>query len=225
MGDGWEKGKCKMTFTVIDRHKWERAEYFEHYFSAVPCTYSMTFKLDITRFKKTGQKLYPAMLYCIATVVNRRREFRMALNKDGEVGFYDEMLPCYTVFHKDTELFSNVWTEYTENYRDFCSNYEADIAAYGNNAGTEGKPDVPENSFPVSMIPWASFESFTLGLQKGFDYLIPIFTMGKFYTENGKTLLPFAMQVHHSVCDGFHACRFFNELQELLLSGIFECGI
>ncbi len=36
--------------------------------------------------------------------------------------------------------------------------------------------------------------------------------------ENGKYLLPLAIQVHHAVCDGFHVCRFVNELQECLLS-------
>ena len=37
----------------------------------------------------------------------------------------------------------------------------------------------------------------------------------KFRTGGG-TRLPLADQVHHGVCDGFHVCRFVNELQELL---------
>ena len=45
---------------------------------------------------------------------------------------------------------------------------------------------------------------------------IPIFTLGKYYEEDGKILLPLAVQVHHAVCDGFHICRFVNELQELI---------
>ena len=28
------------------------------------------------------------------------------------------------------------------------------------------------------MIPWSTFDGFNLNLQKGYDYLIPIFTMG-----------------------------------------------
>lgn len=32
----------------------------------------------------------------------------------------------------------------------------------------------------------------------------------------GGTRLPLAVQVHHGVCDGFHVCRFVNEMQELL---------
>ena len=52
----------------------------------------------------------------------------------------------------------------------------------------------------------------------GYDYLIPIFTMGKYYKEDNKIILPLAIQVHHAVCDGFHICRFVNELQELINS-------
>ncbi len=36
--------------------------------------------------------------------------------------------------------------------------------------------------------------------------------------EDGRIVLPLAVQVHHAVCDGFHICRFVNELQELINS-------
>ena len=110
-----------MSFKKIDQRTWDRKEYFEHYFSDIPCTYSMTVKLDITQIKKEGQRLYPAMLYCIATIVNRHVEFRTALNEAGELGYYHDMLPCYTVFHKETETFSNLWTEYHSDYKAFLA--------------------------------------------------------------------------------------------------------
>lgn len=205
-----------MTFTPIDRETWERKEYFDHYFSQVPCTYSAVFPLDITSLRQRGEKLYPAMLYAITTIVNRHREFRTAINPKGQLGFYQQMHPCYTVFHKDDETFSNIWTSYAPEYRDFLANYQLDQQRYGRCKGMMGKPEPPENTFPVSMIPWASFSGFNLNLQKGYDYLLPIFTMGKFYQKKDKTLLPLAIQVHHGVCDGFHLCRFVEELQALL---------
>lgn len=205
-----------MLFEKIHMTTWCRKEYFEHYFTNVPCTYSMTVKLDITRIKKENRKLYPAMLYYITTVVNRHEEFRTALDKNGEPGFYSEMFPSYTVFHKDTETFSELWTEYDPDYDTFCSRYEQDVSQYGDRKGLLGKPGMPENVFPVSMIPWTSFEGFNLNLQKSYDYLLPVFTMGKFYEENGRRFLPLSVQVHHAVCDGFHLCRFLNELQELI---------
>lgn len=203
-------------FKKIDKECWTRKEYFEHYFSNVPCTYSITVKLDITRIKERKQKLYPTMLYYLTTVVNRHAAFRTAINENGELGVYGEMLPCYTVFHKDTETFSNLWTAYTPNLEDFCAAYEDDMLRYGKQPGMIGKPAIPANSFTVSMLPWATFEGFNLNLQKGYDYLKPIFTMGKYYRKKERILLPLAIQVHHAVCDGFHVCRFINELQALI---------
>ena len=205
-----------MTFTPIDRETWARKEYFDHYLSQVPCTYSAVFQLDITRLRREERKLYPTMLYHIAGEVNRWTEFRTALNGAGQLGVYDRMHPCYTVFHPESETFSNLWTEYDPDSETFCTAYRQDMAQYGNNLGLEGKPNTPENTFPVSMLPWAGFEGFNLNLQKGYDFLLPIFTMGRYREEGGRTLLPLAVQVHHAVCDGFHLCRFVNGLQERL---------
>ena len=205
-----------MVFRQIDREHWARKEYFDHYFSQVPCTYSAVFRLNLTNLKKQGQKLYPTMLYHIAAQVNSQEEFRTALDSEGRLGVYDQIHPCYTIFHKENSTFSNLWTEYTPNYEAFCEAYRKDMAQYGPNLGLEAKPNLPPNTFPVSMLPWASFEGFNLNLQKGYDYLLPIFTMGKYFEEGDKTLLPLAIQVHHAVCDGFHLCRFVCGLQERL---------
>lgn len=205
-----------MNFERIDRETWARKDYFNHYFKSVPCTYSVCVKLDITRVRESKQRFYPVMLYAITRIVNRHPEFRTTFDVDGNLGIYDSMLPCYTVFHKETEQFSNLWTAWTDDFAAFCRAYEDNLAAYGQAPGMAPKPELPENNFPVSMIPWISFEGFNLNIQTGYDYLLPIFTMGKFYCENGRWLLPFSIQVHHAVCDGFHTSRFLRELQELL---------
>ena len=156
------------------------------------------------------------MLYGITKIVNAHEEFRMALDEKGEPGYYDEMHPIYTVFHKETETFSNIWTEWQPEYGQFLSACEKDLDIYGKETAMLAKPDVPANVFPVSMIPWVSFEGFHLNVKEPFSYLSPIFTMGKFLEENGKTLLSLAIQIHHGACDGFHVSRFVKELQELL---------
>lgn len=205
-----------MDFKLVDKDKWARNIYFQHYFSDVPCTYSISVKLDITTLRKGEQKLYPAMLYCLTSIVNRHPEFRTAINDRGQLGIYDSMHPCYTIFHKDNQTFSNLWTEYNEDYAQFHFAYEKDRAHYASNTEFLAKPDLPENSFTVSMLPWVAFEGFNLNLQKGYDYLLPIFTLGRYYKEGAKTLIPLAIQAHHAVCDGFHVCRFINELQSLI---------
>ena len=90
----------------------------------------MTVKLDISKLKKDGKKLYPTLLYGVTTILNRHEEFRTALDKNGQVGVFSEMLPCYTIFHKETETFSSIWTEFTADYTEFLQNYQKDIDAY-----------------------------------------------------------------------------------------------
>ena len=158
------------------------------------------------------------MLYLLTKVVNRHAEFRTSINEIGEIGIYDSMLPCYTVFNKERETFSNIWTPYSKDYAKFFRDYEKDIRDFEANEEMRSKPNTPHNSFNVSMIPWVTFEGFNLNLQKGYRYLLPIFTMGKYYNENNKVLLPLAVQVHHAVCDGFHISRLINELQDLIHS-------
>ena len=204
-----------MNCKIIDIDRWERKEYFEHYLSLVPCTYSVTVKLDITNLINKGVKLYPTMLYLLTKAVNKYEQFRMAFNDSGQLVVYDVMNPCYTVFHKGSETFSNIWTSYSDDYAVFCNRYQEDIGLYGNQKGFMGKPDIPENCFTISMIPWTAFEAFNINTSC-FRYLKPIFTIGRYVKNNERCDLPLAVQVHHSVCDGFHVCRFINELQTLI---------
>lgn len=206
-----------MEFKKIDVNNWKRRVYFEHYFSNVPCTYSMTAKIEITKLINSGKRLYPSMLYCITSIVNKYEEFRTAFNNKGELGIYKTMNPSYTIFHKESQTFSNLWTEYNEDYYEFCKAYENDLMIFGDKEDFQAKPHTPENVFNVSMIPWVSFEGFNLNLKNGYDYLLPIFTMGKYYNENDKVFLPLAIQVHHAVCDGFHVSRFLEDLQNMIL--------
>lgn len=207
-----------MTFQPIDVPAWPRREYFEHYISLVPCQYSMTVKLDITAVREGGLPLYPTMLYALARSVNRHEEFRTAFDEKGRLGIYDQLEPSYTVFHRESETFSCLWTRYDEDFEVFCRAYQADLAAYGAVEGFQGKPSSPPNVFNVSMVPWESFDSFHLHLPKGDRYLLPIFTIGKFYEEAGRVWLPLAAQVHHAVCDGFHLCRLIDEVRRWLKS-------
>ena len=205
-----------MEWIPITLETWNRKEYYEHFLHAVPCTYSVTSTLDITALRERKSRVYPAMLHLIAQAVNRHPEFRTTLDSSGQPGIFTTMHPCYTIFHQDTETFSNIWTEYHPDYRVFLQSYQEDLRNYGDIHQMNAKPHCPANAFPVSMIPWCNFTSFQLNLQKGYDYLLPIFTMGQFSNQDGRTLLPISIQVHHAVCDGFHVSRFLNELLESL---------
>lgn len=202
-----------MSFHLIDYQTWERKEFYEHFINQVVCTYSTTVNLDITNLK--GQRLYPLMIWLLTTAVNQMPEFRTALTDKG-VGIYDEMHPAYTIFNKENKNFSAIWTEFHTNYSKFLGAYETDTKKFSSSSRYAPKPNRPPNSFDISMIPWFTFTSFNINVFDNGKYLLPIFTLGKYFEDNGKRMLPIAIQVHHAVCDGYHIGKFVETLQAMI---------
>ena len=199
-----------MAFILIDFDNWERREHYLHFINEVRCSYSVCVNLDISNLN--GQRLYPAMLWLLTRTVNEMPEFRTSFTEDGQ-GYYSEMHPAYTVFNRDSKTFSGIWTAYQPDYPSFLHGYEEDAGKYSFTTQYEPKPGRPANSFDVSMVPWFSFTTFNLNVFGDGTYLLPIFTMGKTFEENEKTMLPLAIQVHHAVCDGYHVGKFIETLQ------------
>lgn len=205
-------------YTSVDLSRWARREHFEIFQTFAQSTFNQTVQLDITallkHIKEAGWKFYPTMIFLISKIVNRHPEFRMAM-KDNELVVWDEVHPNYTIFHNETETFSSLWSHYDGNIHHFQKVYSEDMARYSNNTAYWPKEESRENIFFISGIPWVTFTSFNVNVANMKNFFAPMFTLGKYFEQDGKVLLPFAVQVHHSVCDGFHVARLVNELQEL----------
>lgn len=205
-------------YTPVDLSCWARKEHFEVFQTFAQSTINQTVLLDITallkRIKEVGWKFYPTIIFLLSKVVNRHTEFRMAI-KDNELVIWNEVHPSYTIFHNETETFSSLWSHYDGNIHHFQHVYAEDMARYGNNLSYWPKGESLENIFFVSAIPWVSFTSFNINVANMQNFFSPMFTIGKYYNQDGKVMLPLAVQVHHSVCDGFHVARLINELQEI----------
>ncbi|MCC8180874.1 MAG: type A chloramphenicol O-acetyltransferase [Planctomycetes bacterium] len=206
-------------FTPIDLDTWPRKPYFNHYYKAVRCSYSVTCTLDITELRRccaeAKVKLYPALIYCLAQAVNQVEEMRVCFDSNPVLGTWNFMTPSYAVFHKDDNTFSNIWTSYNPDFSIFYQAYLLDIKRYGDLKGLFTKPDQPDNCFTVSCLPWVNFTGFNINVFGDGSYLRPIFTIGKYSREKDKTLIPLAVQAHHATCDGHHTSQLVNYVTEL----------
>ncbi|GAB6990991.1 type A chloramphenicol O-acetyltransferase [Paenibacillus pini] len=207
-----------MKFSIINRDNWQRKEYFEHYLQQ-QTTFSMTNEINITvlmkNLKKKGYKLYPAFIFMVTRIVNSHREFRTCFNSEGNLGYWSEICPCYTIFNNSTHTFSAIWTPNMNNFSKFHFQYEKDVRKYKDTSSLFPIEPIPDNNIPISMIPWSSFNAFNLNINNGGNFLLPIITGGKYSLVNDELFLPVALQIHHSVCDGYHASIFMNDLQRL----------
>ncbi|HAP8158089.1 TPA: type A chloramphenicol O-acetyltransferase, partial [Enterococcus faecium] len=163
-----------------------------------------------------GYELYPALIHAIVSVINRNKVFRTGINSEGNLGYWDKLEPLYTVFNKETEKFSNIWTESNASFNSFYNSYKNDLFKYKDKNEMFPKKPIPENTVPISMIPWIDFSSFNLNIGNNSRFLLPIITIGKFYSKDDKIYLPFSLQVHHAVCDGYHVSLFMNEFQNII---------
>lgn len=208
-----------MKFNPIDMSHWARKPYFEHYLNTVRCTYSMTADIDITvlraEIKQRKLKLYPALIYMISSVVNRHGEFRTCFDSEGRLGVWEYLSPSFTIFHDEDKTFSSIWTPYSEAFVPFHEQYLQQTEKYRHATQLFPDPHEPPNTFPISSIPWVNFSGFNLNIYNEGTYLLPIFTLGKYAERDKSTLLPLSVQLHHAVCDGYHAGLLFNGLQEM----------
>lgn len=210
-----------MKFNLIDKENWNRKAYFDYYMKDIKCTYSMTANIEFTnllmRVKRNNIKLYPILIYMTSKIVNKHKELRTSFDEEGNLGYWESMSPSFTIFHEDDESFSNIWTEYSDDFKTFYNNCLLDIEKHSDVKRLFAKENEPKNTFPVSCVPWISFTGANLNVYSDgkYPYLLPIVTYGKYFAQNAKSLIPISIQIHHAVCDGYHVTRFLNELQDM----------
>lgn len=54
----------------------------------------------------------------------------MTKNVKVELGYWKEPIPSYTIFKKENQIFSSIWTTYTTNFTDFYVACVQDMATY-----------------------------------------------------------------------------------------------
>lgn len=210
-----KKGPC---FTPVDLRTWPRGQVFYYFSKMAPTGYSITADLDVTNMraflKQAGMKFYPAYLWLVTRTLNRQQEFKIA-EKDGQIGYYDTLTPLYAVFHDDDKTFSLMWTEYDDDFKSFYRSYLENNTRYGGNHGILAQADriPPPNAYTVSCVPWISFRHFAVHTYENKTYFFPSVEAGRFFEENGRTMMPLSITCHHASTDGYHVSRFLETLQ------------
>ena len=207
-----------MNFNKIDLDNWKRKEIFNHYLKQ-QTTFSITTEIDISvlyrNIKQQGYKFYPTFIFLVTKVVNSNTAFRTDYNSEGDLGYWDKLHPLYTIFDSESETFSGIWSTVKNEFKEFYDLYLSDIEKYNGSGKLFPKTPIPENTVSISIIPWTSFTGFNLNINNNSNCLLPIITAGKFIKKGDSSYLPLSLQVHHSVCDGYHVGIFMNSVQEL----------
>lgn len=212
--------RMNSVFHVIDKATWERNPYFEYYYKQIKCRYTITANVDITALREyqqdRGMKFFPLMLYVIMAAVNQNKEFRFSFDGQGNLGYWEEVVPCYTLFHDRSKTFTDIWSDYDADVYTFYHTVTADMQRYKDVSGViKARPDQPPNFCPVSALPWLNFTSFAQDTYTENNFLFPLIKFGKYVPESIKTIIPVAISVSHAVADGYHTCKLINDMQAI----------
>lgn len=207
-------------FIPLNPETWERKEYFDYFYYQIKCKYTLNANIDISGLLENTRKLklkfFPTFLYAIMRIINQNKEFRMSFDKEGNLGYWNYVVPSYTIFHEDTKTFSDIWSEYTEDFSLFYYGILHDMEKYKDVKAIKARPDQPANFCSISSLPWLSFTNYSQDTYTESPFLFPLIRFGKYFTEGEKVLIPFAIFVNHAVADGYHTAKLINDLQSFV---------
>jgi chloramphenicol O-acetyltransferase type A len=203
---------------IIDIDSWDRREYFTNYLGKDFPYINIGASVDVTKLlafcRKNGPSSYLTLMHAAHNAANALENFRYRI-KDGIPMISDRMGLSFTYIPEGSELFINVTVDFDEDLNVFHRTAQEQIARQGTDAGFAAQRGRYDLIF-YSAIPWIQYTHLvrTIGAL-GVDSS-PKISWGKYFEQSGRTLVPFSVQVHHGLMDGYHVGRYYGEVQRLL---------
>ena len=202
-------------YTVIDERSWNRSAHCAVFRSCVEPMFCVTSELDITNFlnmvRTKGYSFTMAMIYAVGRCANSIAEFRYRFI-NGEIVLYDRIDTSFTYLGRGEELFKMVNVRMADTLENYV--YMAARAAKEQKEFFTGPPG--NDVFVFSPLPWVSYTHISHTNQGRHDNAVPMFDWGKYFERDGKIILPFSVQAHHSFVDGVHIGMLAESLQRYL---------
>ncbi len=202
-------------YTEIDEKTWKRAMHCMVFRNSIEPAFGVTFDLDITNFlPKIKEKNYSftmAMIYAVSKCANEIEEFRYRF-LDGKVVLFNRIDTAFTYLNQETELFKVVNVPMCDSMEDYVS--LATKTAKEQEEYFTGP--LGNDVFQFSPMPWIPYTHISHTNSGKKDNATPLFDWGRFYEKDGKILLPFSVQAHHSFVDGLHIGKLYELVQKYL---------
>jgi len=205
----------------LDITTWPRREIFQFFRKFDKPYFNVCTQLDMTALRTglrerrdlQGASVSLAYHYFALRAANETESFRYRL-RDGQVVVHD-VIHGGTTIMLPNETFTLAYFEYDDDFDQFMT--AAQRAVKEVLSGDGGwRPDARDDMIHFTTLPWLSFTSFSHARNWSREDSVPKIAFGKFTEVNGRTILPFSVEVHHALMDGLHVGRYVARLQEVL---------
>lgn len=206
-------------YRKIDLETWERRSTFEFFKDFEDPYFNITANLNVARLydmcKSNDLAFSLAFLFYSLETANEIREFRRRLIGESVVEF-DRVEATQTILNED-KTFSFSYYRWKDNVVEFVSEGRVSRDKYLSLKTFDVETDRLDLIY-YSAFPWVSFTSFKHASRLNNRQTIPRMVFGKMFEENGSRKMPFSVEAHHAMMDGYHVGLYYETLQQKLNS-------
>ena len=205
--------------TYLDVARWPRRAAFDYFRSFDKPYFNVCTRLDVTNLlselkKRKGTSIWLTYHYFALRAANEIEPFRYRL-RQGKVLVHDVINGGSTLLLPD-ETFTLVYFDYDESFSKYMEGASRAVEEILNGDRAFRPRHEDDARIHCTTLPWISFTSFSHARRWGREDSVPKISFGKFANENGRTLMPFSVEVHHSLMDGLHVGRYIARIEEML---------
>ncbi|PSL48309.1 chloramphenicol O-acetyltransferase type A [Chitinophaga niastensis] len=198
---------------------WARKDQFDFFRQFEEPFFGVCVQIDCTKAyaaaKEQGASFFLYYLHKSLVAINAIAPFRYRIT-DNEVWEYDKVHASPTINRPDS-TFGFAYMDFYEDFRQFETTAQQEIEKVQNSKGLI--PAVSgENVIHYSSLPWINFTAISHARSFSFKDSCPKVSFGKMTTQNGQSMMPVSVHVHHALMDGYHVGQFVDYFQELMNS-------
>lgn len=202
----------------IDIENWSRKEQYAFFSTYEDPFFNVTANLDVTKLylfcKKHNLSFSLACIFVAIKNINEIPELKLRI-KDGKVVQYD-VVPIGSTVLNDDFTFSFCDFPYIPSIFEFDVNGKNIIKKHKEGVTFDAQPDEVK-MVHCSTLPWVSLTGFKHS-RKGDEAGkgIPKIIFGGLFDENETKKIPFSVEVHHALVDGYHVGLLYKNMQKFI---------
>lgn len=202
-------------YIVIDEKNWKRTIHCNVFRNSIEPAFCVSLELDITHFlhriREEKYSFTMSLIYVVSKCANEIEEFRYRF-VEGQVVQFNKIDTAFTYLNQETELFKVVDVP----MKDTMEEYVLEAIKTAKEQEDYFTGPLGNDIFMFSPIPWISYTHISHTNSGKKDNATPLFDWGKYFERDGKIVLPFSVQAHHSFVDGLHVGKLVHLVQKYL---------